>query len=187
MSMFHSNANRALFAALVFVLAFLVTGRPAEALANAENQDVRALLNHAADQASVLDYDADQMTGYLHTPTLGWQVQANMLNQVREHVNALGKTIARLEAERSQGNTVQQQAIDRAIPLLRDLEKNTTDAIDHINRDQNRPVSGHYPEYLDANADTAHELNRLIQATVEYGHTKTKLDRLQQEVEVASK
>jgi hypothetical protein len=187
MSRFYNNTHRALFVGLVLVLVFLVTARRAEALENAENQDVRALLDKGADQASALDYDADQMTEFLHNPTLSWQIQADMLNQIKTHVNALGRTIAKLETERSQGNAVQQEAIDRAVPLLRELGKNTTEAIDHINRDQNHPVSGHYPEYLDANADTAHELNRLVQATVEYSHSKTKLNKLQQEIEVASK
>ena len=73
------------------------------------------------------------------------------------------------------------------VPLLRELASNTTDAIEHLNKNQIRPVSGDYPEYLDANADTAHELSRLIDTTVEYGHSKTKLERLRDEIQVASK
>jgi hypothetical protein len=102
-------------------------------------------------------------------------------------VNDLGKTIAKLQAERSQASLLQQQAIDRSVPLLRELASNASDAIEHLNKNQNRPVSGDYPEYLDANADTAHELARLIDTTVEYGHTKTKLERLRDEIQVASK
>jgi hypothetical protein len=187
MSMFYTNLNRVLCVGLLFALAFFVTARRAEAIENAENQSVRALLDQSAEQAAALDYDADQMTGYLHSPNLAWQIHADMLSRVKEHVNDLGKTITKLEAQRSQGNPMQQEAIDREVPLLRELAKNTTAAIDHINRDQNRPVSGHYPEYLDANADTAHELNRLIHATVEYGHSKTELNNLEQQIEVASK
>jgi ketosteroid isomerase-like protein len=160
--------------------------RRAEALENAENQDVRGLLNKAADQASVLDYDADQMTGLLHSD-VSWQTHATMLTAVKAHVNNLGQTIAKLQAERSQASTLQRQAIDRSVPLLRELASNTTDAIEHLNRNQIRPVSGDYPEYLDANADTAHELARLIETTVEYGHTRTKLERLQDEIQIASK
>lgn len=187
MSMFHSNTHRALVVVgLLSVFTCFMIVRRAEALENAENQDVRSLLNKAADQASVLDYDADQMTGLLHSD-VSWQTHATMLTAVKEHVNDLGKTIAKLEAERSQASTFQKEAIDRAVPLLRELASNTTDAIEHLNKNQERPVSGDYPQYLDANADTAHELARLIETTVEYGHTKTKLEQLRDEVQVASK
>ena len=186
MSMYRTNTCRSLWIGLLFVLTCSTLARRAEALQNAENQDVRSLLSLAADQASALDYDADQMTGLLHSE-ISWRTHATMLTQVKEHVNNLGKTIAKLEAERGQASPLQQQAIDRAVPLLRELASNTTDAIEHLNKNQNRPVSGDYPEYLDANADTAHELARLVDATVEYGHTKNKLEKLQQEIEVASK
>jgi hypothetical protein len=184
--MFRSNTHRALVVCLLSVFTCFMMVRRAEALENAENQDVRGLLNKAADQASVLDYDADQMTGLLHSD-VSWQTHATMLTAVKAHVNNLGQTIAKLQAERSQASTLQRQAIDRSVPLLRELASNTTDAIEHLNRNQIRPVSGDYPEYLDANADTAHELARLIETTVEYGHTRTKLERLQDEIQIASK
>ena len=184
--MFHSNKHRALVVGLLSVFTCFMMVRRAEALENAENQDVRSLLNKASDQASVLHYDADQMTGLLHSD-VSWQRHATMLNEVKAHVNDLGRTIAKLEAERSQASPLQRQAIDRSVPLLRELASNTTDAIEHLNKNQIRPVSGDYPEYLDANADTAHELSRLIDTTVEYGHSKTKLERLRDEIQVASK
>ena len=65
----------------------------------------------------MLDYDADQMTG-LSRSDMSWQAHATMLNEVKAHVNDLGKTIAKLEAERSQASPLQQQAIDRSAPLL---------------------------------------------------------------------
>jgi hypothetical protein len=186
MSIYRKHIRCSPWIGLLAVLICFALVRPAKALQNAENQDVRSLLSLASDQASILDYDADQMTGLLHSD-VDWQLHAAMLNKVREHVNDLGKTITKLEAERSHANRLQQQAIDRAIPLMRELAANTTDAIEHLNKNQIRPVSGDYPEYLDANANTAHELARLIDATAEYGHTRNKLEKLQQEIEVASR
>jgi hypothetical protein len=104
--------------------------RRVEALENAENQDGRGLLNKAADQASVLDYDADQVTGLLHSD-VSWQAHVTLLTAVKAHVHNLGQTIAKLQAERSQASTLQQQAIDRSVPLLRELASNTTDAMGH--------------------------------------------------------
>jgi hypothetical protein len=180
------SRNRMLFVGLLFVLTFPMTIPQAQAIENAENQDVRALLDKAAEQASALDYDADQMTGLLHND-ISWQGHVVLLNEVKEHVNVLGRTIAKLEAQRSEGSTLQQKAIDRAVPLLQEMAQNTTDAIEHINRNHVRPVSGDYPEYLDQNAETAHDLSRLINATVDYSHQRSKLQRLQKEIEIASK
>jgi hypothetical protein len=184
--MTYISRNRVLFVGLLFVFTFSMTIRQAQAIQNAENPDVRALLDKAAEQASALDYDADQMTGLLHND-ISWQGHVALLDPVKEHVNDLGRTIAKLQAERSQGSPLQQQAIDRAVPLLREIAQNTTDAIEHINKNHVRPVSGDYPEYLDENAETAHELARLINATVEYSHDRSKLQKLREEIEIASK
>jgi hypothetical protein len=98
---------------LLSVFTCFMMVRRAEALENAENQDGRGLLNKAADQASVLDYDADQVTGLLHSD-VSWQAHVTLLTAVKAHVNNL-----------------QQQAIHRSVPLLRELASNTTDAMGH--------------------------------------------------------
>jgi hypothetical protein len=69
---------------------------------------------------------------------------------------------------------------------MRELAENTTAAINHLNKNQARPVSGYYSEYLDENAETAHELNRIISATIEYGHTRDKLEKLEQVIQPSS-
>ncbi len=69
------------------------------------------------------------------------------------------------------------------IPLLRELAENTTAAIDHLNSNQVRPVSGYYSDYLDENAETAHELTRIISATIEYGHMRDKLEKLEDQIQ----
>jgi hypothetical protein len=185
MSKFMQNTSRLLFAVFFASVTCFAAVLPLKAVENTENQNVRNLLDQAAEQAAVLDYDADQMTGLLFDD-FSWQTHAAMLDTVRDHVNSLGRTIAKLEAERGQANSWQRQTIDRAVPLLRDLANNTTEAIDHLNKHHVRPLSGNYPQYLEANADTAHELSRLIGTTVEYGHTMSKLERLQERVQMAS-
>jgi len=98
-------------------------------------------------------------------------------------VNQLSRTIAKLEAERSEASTWQQKGVDRVLPLLRELAENTTAAINHLNKNQARPVSGYYADYLDENAETAHDLNRIITATIEYGHIRGKLEKLEEQIQ----
>jgi hypothetical protein len=186
MTIFRTNACHRSLVGFLFALTCFVIVNRAVAVRNAENADVRDLLSQAAHEASALDYDADQMEALLRTDA-SWETHAAMLDSVKEHVNELGRTIAKLQAERGQASVWQQQAIDRVLPLLQELAANTTAAIKHLNQNQIRPVSGNYPEYLEENAQTAHELARIITATVEYGHTKAKLDKIQQTLGVASK
>jgi hypothetical protein len=188
MSMFRTHLNRTVLVGLLFALTCFMMPRPAEAVSNGnvENPEIRNLLRQAAQQADVLDYDADQMTMLLESD-VNWQLHASELTQVRAHVNALGVTLAKLEADRNLGNVWQQRAIDTAVPMLREIANNTTDAINHLNKNQTRPVSGQYADYLEANADTAHQLAGLINATAAYGRSSARLNTLKQDIDMAQK
>jgi hypothetical protein len=167
--------------AFMFLSAFAIVNQ-AVAIRNAENPDVRDLLSLAAQQAASLNYDADQMQSLLRSDVT-WQAHATLLDSVKDHVNQLGRTVAKLQAERSQASTWQQKGVDRVVPLLRELAENTTAAINHINANQARPVSGYYSDYLDENAETAHDLNRIISATIQYGHARDKMEKLEDQIQ----
>lgn len=166
----------------MFLLTLPFIANRAMALQNAENQDVRSLLSQAAQQAAALDYDANRMQTLLRSD-LSWQTHATLLESVVEHVNQLGRTTAKLQAERGEASTWQQRGIDRILPLLRELADNTTAAINHLNKNQTRPVSGNYADYLDENADAAHDLYQVISATVHYGHARAKLEKFEETIQ----
>jgi hypothetical protein len=182
MGILFTIVRRDLMLALMLLATSLMIVNRAVALRNAENQGVRDLLSLAAQQSASLDYDADQMQSLLHSDA-AWQTHATLLESVKVHVNQLSLTVAKLQAERSEASTWQQKGIDRVVPLLRELAENTTAAINHINKNQGRPVSGYYSEYLDENAETAHDLNRIISATIEYGHLRNKLEKLEEQIQ----
>ena len=181
MSILFTVMRRHVLALMLIATSFMIVNR-AMAIRNAENQDVRDLLSLAAQQSASLDYDADQMQSLLHND-VAWQTHAILLQAVKGHVNQLSRTIAKLEAERSEASTWQQKGVDRVLPLLRELAENTTAAINHLNKNQARPVSGYYADYLDENAETAHDLNRIITATIEYGHMRGKLEKLEEQIQ----
>jgi hypothetical protein len=70
----------------------------------------------------------------------------------------------------------QKQAIDRAMPLMKDLAANTSAAIQHPNENKLRPIAGSYPEYLKENTETAQELSSMISNFVRYGETRARLE-----------
>lgn len=151
-----------------------------------DNPEVTRLLEDARDKAAALSRDADELEA-LTRSDVSWQTHADMLELVKEHVNDLGRAAERLSAARDQASPWQKQAIDRMMPLLKELADNTTAAINHLKENKTRPTTPAYTEYLRQNDETAHELSDLISSFVRYGKTKEELDRLEQRLEVASK
>jgi hypothetical protein len=116
-----------------------------------------------------------------------WQTHAAMLESVKEHVNQLGRIAKQLEEKRDSASPWQQQAIDRMLPVLRELATNTTAAINHLNENKLRPTTGEYPQYLKENAETAHDLSDMISSFVKYGDARAKMEKLEQKLEIASR
>jgi hypothetical protein len=182
--------NRTLGLAAAVLATFLLLLFSSRAVSAAspheENPEVSRLLTEARDEAAVLAKDADEMDG-LTRSDVSWQTHAAMLETIKDHVNNLGKTMAKLNEERDSASDWQKQAIDRAMPLMKDLAANTTAAINHLNENKLRPTAGSYPEYLKENTETAQELSSMISNFVRYGETRSKLDKLEHRLEVASR
>ena len=109
-----------------------------------------------------------------------------MLGKIKEDVNDLGRIAEKLTAARDSASPWQQQAINRMMPLLKDLSENTTAAINHLRKNQTRPTTGSYTEYLKENAETAQQLSGMISSFVQYGEARAKLEKLEQKLEIAS-
>jgi hypothetical protein len=151
-----------------------------------DNPYVTGLLEDARDKAAVLSRDADELEA-LTRSDVSWQTHADMLERVKEHVNDLGRAADKLNGARDQASPWQRQAIDRMMPLLKELADNTTAAINHLKENKTRPTTPAYTEYLRQNDETAHQLSDLISSFVRYGKTKEELDKLEQKLEVATK
>ena len=152
-----------------------------------ENPEITQLLADARDKAAELSRDADEMESLIGTD-VSWQTHAVMLESVKEHVNQLGRIAAQLEQKRDSASQWQQQAIDRMLPVLKELAANTTAAINHLNENKTRPLQiSSYPQYLRENAEAAHNLADMISSFVNYGDSRAKVEKLEQKLEIASR
>ena len=151
-----------------------------------DNPAVMQLLMDAKQKAAAVSQDADQMEALTRTDAT-WHAHAAQLDEMKQHVNDLARAAEKLEASRASASPWQQQAIDRMMPLLKELASNTNAAISHLSELQSRPVSPSYTQYLTANTETAHELAQMISNFVDYGQTKAKMEALEQKLEVAQK
>ena len=171
----------ALIASMLFVFSTPLSAQ------KQENPEITQLLADARDKAAELSRDADEMESLIRTD-VSWQTHAAMLETVKDHVNELGRIATQLQQKRDSASAWQQQAIDRMLPVLRDLATNTTAAINHLNENKSRPLQiSSYPQYLKENAETAHELSDMISSFVKYGDSRAKVEKLEQKLEIASR
>jgi hypothetical protein len=85
-----------------------------------------------------------------------------MLHKIRGHVVEMALIVKKLNETQKSGSDVQQQAVEQMLPPVRELSENTTAAIHYLNQNKNRPPSDTYRQYLQKNADTAHELSSMV-------------------------
>jgi hypothetical protein len=106
-----------------------------------------------------------------------------MLETMNEDVNDMGKIVERIQGSRDSASQWQRQAIDRMVPLLKELASNTTAAINHLNQERTRPTTGEYADYLRQNAETVRELSDMVSSFVRYDQARAKLEKLEQKLE----
>lgn len=158
----------------------------AASAAKEENEEVTRLLEDAKEQAAVVSRDADEMEAFIRSE-VSWESHAAMLDTMKEDVNGLAKSVEKLEAMRNSASPWQRQAIERMVPLMRELASNTTAAINHLRDLQRRPVSPEYANYLRQNAETSKQLSDMISSFVNYDQTRAKLADLEQKLELGGR
>jgi agmatine/peptidylarginine deiminase len=148
-----------------------------------ESDQLAELLEEARTEAGELAKDADETESLIRSD-VSWQTHAVMLDSVKEHVNNMARIIDKLTAARSSGSELQEQAVDRILPLLKELATNTTNAINYLNENKTRPLGDPYTQYLRDNADTAHQLASTVSSLFEYEKTMNKMGELKNKLEL---
>ena len=171
----------------LFAIAFLLMAPAAGAADNPkakmDSEEVSKLLAEVQTEAMGLKMDAEKMESFT-IGKLSWESHAHAVQQIREHVNAAGRLLTKLNENRALASPWQEQAIAEITPLLRELAANTTAVIEHIDANKLRLHSPEYKEYLTANYDVAKELSALINDFVDYGKHKNKFEHLRNKLEV---
>lgn len=132
-----------------------------------------------------LSRNADTLAGLARGNQVGRQTHANYLNVVRGHVNELGDRLERLQAIRHATAPWQQQAIDRMVPAAVELAGRTEAAINHLNENRQFLSTEPYRDHVGVITDRADELNESVKAFAEFDQTQQKMERLQEQLEIA--
>jgi hypothetical protein len=149
-----------------------------------ESDQLAQLLGEAQNEAGELARDADETESLIRND-VSWQTHADMLERVKEHVNNMGPIIDKLSDARSSGSELQEQAVDRILPLLKELAANTTAAINYLNQNKTRPLGEPYTQYLEDNAETAHQLASTVSSLDQYEKSMAKMGALKNKLELS--
>jgi len=174
---------------LAFLLVAFVSMWPALRAADnpSDSKEVSDLLSEAKTEALQLKDDASTMESFTLS-NMNWQSHSAKAQEIKEHVNNLGKTVAKLNQARGSASSWQQTAIDRVNPILRELAANVQATIEHLNKDRTHPLqTTEHKDYLKANAELSTRIATLVSDFVDYGETKAKFEQLSQRLEVSDR
>jgi hypothetical protein len=169
---------------LVLSLGCTVIPTTSYAQAASDNPSVTAQLNDAKTIVAKVKRDAAQMEAYARASGPSWKTHASALEKIKADVNELQQNMRGLQSHRTVASPWQQEAIDRITGFANDLATNMNAAIDRLNKSKN-PGTPPYPEYLKANTRITNDLADEIDATIDYGQNKAKLDSLGQQLDSA--
>jgi hypothetical protein len=165
------------------VVGFLMASPTVKAADVPDSEQVSKLLSEAKTLAFQLKEDAETMESYSRS-NVTWESHAVTIAQIKEHVNALGRQVAKLKDARNTASPWQKTAIDRINPFLDELSGYTEAVIEHINKKPKLLTTPEYKDYLEANADYSGDLAAMIGDFVDYGRTKQRMERFAGKLEV---
>jgi hypothetical protein len=142
-----------------------------------ENQHLTQLLSDASDEALELANDANETQALILNDT-NWVTHALMLAKVKGHVDNMALIIEKLSKTQKSGSELQEQAVERMLPLVKELSVNTMAAINYLNQNKDRPISDSYIQYLNKNAKTARQLSSMISSLLEYQKSMAEIEKL---------
>ncbi len=176
------------YASSIFLpLAMLTAGAAfsPQSLQGADSEQVTKLLSEAKADAYQIREDASLMESYSQFKA-DWRTHTDTVNGMRIHINSVGAILTKLDDARGAASAWQITAIDRIKPLLRELAANTEAIIVALNKDPSRLNMPEYRDYIEANSDEASQLADLIANFVNYGNSKSRMERLANKLELPS-
>jgi len=148
----------------------------------ADSAQVTKLLGEAKTQSFQLKEDAVTMESF-NRMKVSHELQAETINQIKDHVNTLVRTEAKLQEAAPTASPWQKKVVREIVPYLDELEGYTSAVIETLNGEVHHNFA-EYKDYLEANADYSTDLAAMIADFVNYGQTKDRLENLKTKLEL---
>jgi light-regulated signal transduction histidine kinase (bacteriophytochrome) len=168
---------------LVALAPALATGTSIGVAQTADSEQISNLLKQAKSHAVFAEDDAAQLESYTRS-NVSWQLHAEQLQRIREHVNELGKLNKQLSDSRAEGSPWQQTVIDQVDLRLREMADLLTLTINHLNDNPSQVHMQAYRDYVKANCELTSGIAEMIDDFVNYDEAKSKAESLEQKLEL---
>lgn len=152
-----------------------------------DSKEVSDLLSQARTQAAQLKLDASDMESFTHS-NVSWAGHADKIMMIRDDVNVMGKTVAKLNQAQAEASPWQKTAIGRINPILRELADNVGATINHLDAERGKYLNTpEHQEYLKTNAELAAKMSALVSDFVDYGETRERFQSLSRKLELSER
>jgi agmatine/peptidylarginine deiminase len=146
-------------------------------VARNDSQELTTLLEQASEEARELAIDAEDMQ-ILIVSDQNWLTHTLKLAKIKGHVDNMALIVDKLTTTHTSGSELQEEAVERILPMVKELQANTTVAMNYLNQNKDRPVSDAYKQYLEKNAETARQLSDIVSALDDYEKSMTEINRM---------
>jgi hypothetical protein len=142
------------------------------------------LLAEIKKEGAELTRHADTLRTFAGNSQYSWQSHAFQLNEVKGHINAVGKRTAELQQIRYAVLPWQEQAITQVTSHAAQVAASTQAAIIYLNENQGRHFVPEYRDHLTKIADSSEDMKQTVDKFLDYEKTQEKFQRLQNDLEL---
>ena len=107
------------------------------------------------------------------------EVYRGSLDMLKSGVNAIGRELKTLDAERASLAPWEVEALDRTTSLMMDVAASTENAIETYNSNQNRLWTTSYPAFTEKASEEAHQVKIILSGYLKLAKAHQQMDRLE--------
>lgn len=119
------------------------------------------------------------------TANPSWETNSFKLGDLKTEINAMGRTVARLEEMQESAGPIERKAIEEAVPLLKGMADTADAAIRYLN-DPGALGLNSYREYISKLADESIQLDKTLGQFIKFAKVHAQDNQLEQTLGVAS-
>ena len=125
--------------------------------------------------------DAAMLESKRRNQQLSWQIHADKLSVMKEHINEMGKMLAELEGMKAKATVFQEKAIEAGRPHLEDMAQRVEKGINWLNEDRGSISKAEYKDNLHGIWNSADQLYKNVDAIIDYHEARMRLHELAEE------
>jgi len=144
------------------------------------SEQTSTLMAEIQREAALLQRHAERLESLVRNTHISRESHAYHLDQVKLHINAVGKHTADLQAMRDDVVPWQQRAIDKVTSHAVEVAKSTEAAINHLRENRNLLFVSEYRDHLTTIAGHSEDMKQTVDKFLDFEKAQCKLQQLEE-------